>query len=85
MAEFCRQCQWEIFDEEYSDFDHFGRNKPPLEPGYGYPALCEGCGPTLVDDTGACMADDCLAKGHPRYARKMSLLRSKPRGEPDSG
>jgi hypothetical protein len=63
MAEFCRQCYRETFAQDESDFDHFGKDSPlPLEPGYGYPALCEGCGPTLVDDSGNCIADDCLRK-----------------------
>jgi hypothetical protein len=65
MADFCKQCWWEIFHEDRTDFDHFGKDKPPLEPGYGYPALCEGCGIILVDDQGRCISDDCLMKGHP--------------------
>ncbi len=34
MADFCRQCTWEIFHEEGSDLNHFGDGNP-LEPGYG--------------------------------------------------
>lgn len=69
MADFCRQCYQELWDEDQSDLDHFGKGKPPLEPGYGYPALCEGCGPILVNDAGECISNDCLRKGHPKYAK----------------
>jgi hypothetical protein len=34
----------------------------PLPKGFGYLALCEGCGPTIVDDRGHCRGD-CLC-GH---------------------
>ena len=70
MAEFCRQCYWEDFREDATDFDHFGEGKPPLEEGHGYLCLCEGCGPTLVDDKGCCIDMDCLKKGHPKYASR---------------
>ena len=69
MAEFCRQCTWELFGEDRSDLDHFGKGKPPLEPGYGYPCICEGCGFILVDDNGSCIEEACLEKGHPKYKK----------------
>jgi len=85
MAEFCRQCNWELWGEEPSDLDHFGQGKPPLEEGYGYPAICEGCGFILVNDTGSCITKNCLKKGHLAYARAHPVppLPSQPSLKPD--
>jgi hypothetical protein len=69
MADFCRQCALELWGEDQEDLAHFGKGKPPLEPGYGYPCICEGCGYIRVNDLGECLEDDCLRKGHPEYKR----------------
>jgi hypothetical protein len=76
MAEFCRQCSWEDFQEDQSDLDHFGRGQPPLEPDHGYPCICEGCGFILVDEKGSCISDDCIRKGH--KGRKVAADYAKP-------
>lgn len=62
MADFCKQCSEEIFGEDFEDLKGLG-DGTPLEPGMGWTALCEGCGPTVVDDNGICKSDGCL-KGH---------------------
>ena len=61
VADFCLQCNRD-FGLDYSDFSHLSQDRLPLEPGYGYPALCEGCGPTLVNDAGECISSDCLRR-----------------------
>lgn len=69
MADFCKQCSIELMGEDFGD--HSRPNAPPLAEGMGWPALCEGCGPTLVDNEGACMyheeaggtSDACNRKG----------------------
>jgi hypothetical protein len=61
MADFCKQCS------EY----HFGKDSralarpgdPPPEPEWGYEALCEGCGPTFVDEAGVCVYQECPVHG----------------------
>jgi hypothetical protein len=58
MADFCQQCSIEIFGHDTKDCAR--PDQAPLEPGEGWPEICEGCGPTLVDNDGKCLADDCL-------------------------
>jgi hypothetical protein len=53
MADFCKQCSEEIFGEDHGDLKPL--NPEPLEAGEGYAVLCEGCGPTLVDNEGKCL------------------------------
>lgn len=60
MADFCMQCSTKTFAKDLGDLKGLGNR--PLEPGYGWAAICEGCGPTVVDALGACIADDCLFK-----------------------
>lgn len=59
MADFCQQCSVSLFGEDTRDLSGLG-DGTPLEPGTGWVALCEGCGPTVVDDEGRCLAEDCL-------------------------
>lgn len=61
MSEFCFQCNVLHMFHPSSDFDHYGKSGQ-LTPedtarGFGIPALCEGCGPTMVDHRGYCMYD----------------------------
>jgi hypothetical protein len=46
-----------MFGEDFGELAHLGQDDDVLEPGWGYQVLCEGCGPTLVDDDGKCIAD----------------------------
>lgn len=59
MADFCKQCSEELFDEDFKELAGLGDGSK-LEPGFGWPALCEGCGPTTVNDDGICTAKNCL-------------------------
>jgi hypothetical protein len=66
MAEFCKQCADALgFNPEHGipyDFDGLG----PLPPEHGHVVMCEGCGPTLVDERGACMLHnrgECMPHG----------------------
>lgn len=53
MAEFCKQCSIDHFGEDFGDFKGIGgTDAKPLEEGYGYSVLCEGCGPILVNKEG---------------------------------
>ena len=58
MADFCQQCSVEMFGEDFKELANLGDDEP-LKPGWGYQVLCEGCGPTLVDKEGKCIADYC--------------------------
>ena len=51
MADFCRQCSLALFGEDFGDLANLGDGRD-LGPGEGWPALCEGCGPILVDIEG---------------------------------
>lgn len=61
MADFCKQCSLEIFQDDFRELAGLGYGTP-LKPGMGWTALCEGCGPTLVDDDGACISPHCDKK-----------------------
>lgn len=63
MADFCMQCSIEHFGEDCGDLANIGSR--PLteiekEKGMGWSVLCEGCGATIVDDSGRCISANCL-------------------------
>ncbi len=62
MAGFCKQCSLEYFDEDFRDLAGLGNGKK-LKEGYGWSVLCEGCGPTTVDDDGVCTYTHCPKHG----------------------
>lgn len=59
MADFCQQCSIEVFGEDTRDLAGLG-DGTPLREGYGWKAICEGCGFTIVDDAGKCINKHCL-------------------------
>ena len=61
MADFCKQCSLELFATDFHDLRGTGDGSK-LEDGYGWQVLCEGCGPTIVNDAGECIATNCLEK-----------------------
>lgn len=66
MADFCKQCSIDNFGEDTRDFVH-QRRAPDgqlltLHPGEGWAVLCEGCGPTIVDDDGRCVMANCIER-----------------------
>lgn len=60
MADFCKQCNLELFDLNESDF---GPYEEIQETGVGYIVLCESCGPTIVDHNGICVNPKCEIHG----------------------
>jgi len=62
MADFCKQCSMELFEEDCGDLKGLGNGKM-LMPDFGWSVLCEGCGPTLVDVEGICIAAWCPKHG----------------------
>lgn len=67
MADFCRQCAIELFGVDAGDLR--GINKGETVPGTrGFLTICEGCGYTVVDHMGQCIADDCLEAGKDGHA-----------------
>ncbi len=78
MASFCRQCAIEDFGEDVGDLR--GLNKEDtLAEDCGFSVICEGCGYTVVDHAGQCIAPNCLRK-HPKpetiYRRFEDWLKS---------
>jgi len=61
MGDLCKQCSVDIFGEDFGDMKGIGGGGT-LEEGEGWRALCEGCGPTVVDDEGRCVCPTCLKK-----------------------
>lgn len=75
MADFCKQCSIANFGADYGDLalSPDDPKRGTLEPGCGWLNLCEGCGVTVTDDDGACIADasyDCLEKHGVQRDRK---------------
>ena len=72
MAEFCEECNKEHFGME-SDFSYLRDNEKCyyLE---AYPVLCEGCGPTVVDNNGVCVSIKCELHGDRNMARFKAIL-----------
>ena len=69
MADFCKQCSIELFGEDYRDLKGVSTRKLTKEEksnDMGWPVICEGCGPTIVDDDGMCIKKDCL-KEHGKH------------------
>ncbi len=65
MADFCKQCSIENFNEDFGDLKGVSERpltKEELDAGMGWLVLCEGCGSTIVDDEGACIGKKCLKK-----------------------
>lgn len=55
MADFCNQCKVELgLNQEHdsSDYPDYG----PLAEGKGWAVICEGCGYTVIDRKGNCIA-----------------------------
>mgnify|MGYP003127626062 CR=1 FL=1 len=57
MADFCKQCSIDLFGEDCGDM-----KLGPLEPEHFWPVLCEGCGPTMVNEEGECVYANCDLK-----------------------
>lgn len=72
MADFCMQCSIEMFGRDTGDLAHLRPDDEPLKEGYGYLVLCEGCGATMVNELGECIAKDCLKKHGVRNETKRS-------------
>lgn len=61
MADFCKQCSEEIFGEDFEDLKGLGNGRK-LKPLDGWVTICEGCGPTIVNEKGECISSRCLKK-----------------------
>jgi hypothetical protein len=61
MADFCLQCSLDMFDKDFKDLATLGEDGDKLPRGFGYAAICEGCGFILVDNFGVCLGG-CEAK-----------------------
>lgn len=58
MADYCKQCSIKYFGEDYRDFAGI-ISESQVKKGYGAVVICEGCGPTIVNQDGECIAQDC--------------------------
>jgi hypothetical protein len=59
MADFCKQCSIDIFGKDFRELAGLGDGSE-LKEDEGWMALCEGCGPTVVDDDGRCISVNCM-------------------------
>lgn len=79
MADFCKQCSINLFGEDFKELAGLGKPGTKLNAGEGFPALCEGCGPTIVDHDGKCLSWDCL-KHHGKM--DMEKIKNHPTDDP---
>jgi hypothetical protein len=56
MADFCKQCSLVELGEDFGDL----ANLSPGDTNYYVVALCEGCGPIVVNEHGECQSEDCI-------------------------
>jgi len=56
MADFCKQCSEALLGED------FGELRGLCGEGQTVEVLCEGCGPTIVNEDGVCVNTTCLRK-----------------------
>jgi hypothetical protein len=61
MSSFCKQCSLEMFQEDFRELAGLLSHED-ADNGYLLEALCEGCGPTIVNEDGVCMKPDCLKR-----------------------
>lgn len=54
MADFCKQCSIEAFNEDFRDLAGIAVE------GRVAQTLCEGCGITFVDKDGECVGENCF-------------------------
>lgn len=66
MAEFCRQCSFDLDGVDYRDLA--GITSPEAwGEGLAATVICEGCGFIQVDPDGNCVSNDCLRHGNPGH------------------
>lgn len=51
MADFCKECSIKIFGEDFHDLAGL-ISEEKVKEGFGVAAICEGCGPVLVNHEG---------------------------------
>lgn len=56
MAEYCKQCSLEEFGIDHNDLAGLTTPNDTADGKYEY-VICEGCGFSIVDHTGTCVAD----------------------------
>lgn len=64
MSDFCKQCSFEVFGEDYGDMASI-TTEEEWAAGKAALVLCENCGPCQVDPEGNCVSEDC-SKYHGR-------------------
>ncbi|RLE97818.1 MAG: hypothetical protein DRJ63_08600 [Thermoprotei archaeon] len=77
MAEFCKQCSLELYGEDTKDLANLLTAKE-VKQKFNVVALCEGCGYTLVDNTGTCVAIDCEKHGEANLKLSLTLRKECP-------
>lgn len=61
MADFCKQCSIEMFDQDFEELAGITSHADWQEDKAAV-VICEGCGPIQVDPEGNCVSKDCLKK-----------------------
>jgi hypothetical protein len=61
VASFCKQCSFEIFEEDHGDMAGL-LNDEQAALGFVCTVICEGCGITQVNNDGECVSPHCIHK-----------------------
>lgn len=73
MADFCKQCSEELFGEDNKDLAALMLPEK-YKDGYGAVAICEGCGDTVVDVNGKCIAVWCEKHGSNKNEQGATIV-----------
>ena len=66
MADFCKQCSLDLFDEDFKELAGITKVES-WKNGLAANVICEGCGFIQVDPDGNCVSNDCIQKGKPGH------------------
>ena len=61
MADFCKQCSIDVFQEDFGDMKGVTKVEH-WEVGLANQVLCEGCGIIQVNPEGSCVSSNCIKK-----------------------
>ena len=72
MPGYCAACSLELFGEDRGDF-RCRVSKDDWAKGRAANVVCAGCGATLVDPDGHCVANDCDKAGRPGHGLEQRI------------
>ena len=72
LGQYCAACSMELFGEDRGDFAGLV-SEEDWAKGRAANVVCRGCGATLVDPGGNCVANDCAKAGQPGHGLEQRI------------